>query len=77
MSDDDRHIERARAAVSMALVRLEPLFSSDARLTFIMRSVNNADAYMIITADDLREVEATIRRERLGTTPPDPGGEHG
>jgi hypothetical protein len=59
----DTRLESARVEVASALTRLEGLFTSDARLTFIMRSPISAERYMIITSDDLREVEKTIARD--------------
>jgi hypothetical protein len=43
--------------------RLESLFTPDCRLTFIMRSTTNADAYMVITADELEKVIDVLERE--------------
>jgi hypothetical protein len=64
-------IDRMVAAVGSALERLEPLFTKDAKLTFIARFNDDTEADVFISSDDpdrvLELVQRTIAREHVET----------
>lgn len=47
------------------LTQLETLFQPHCKLTLIMRNPKSNDGDMILSRDDLREVEKAIKRLRL------------
>lgn len=55
-------IKNAAQLIMQALSRLQELFIDEAELTFIMRVPDEADAYMLITNDDLAELIALLQR---------------
>ena len=57
-------LERTYESVVALLLEAEPLFIPEAKLTFVMRVPGNTEAEMVVSGDDLTEVEATVRRCR-------------
>ena len=57
-------IEQVHQEIEAALNKLRPLFIEEAELTFVMRVPGHPQAFMVISNDDLDEVEATIKRSR-------------
>lgn len=57
-------VASAGEQIADALADLAGLFVGDVRLTLVARHPDNPDADLIVTADDLLEVEAAVRRRR-------------
>ena len=83
MSDEDHGYEEyarkqamkvAREAANAALVRLEPYFAIDAKLTLVVRVPSDPDGYVIMTKDDECEVIRVLERAIADTTPRESGG---
>jgi hypothetical protein len=55
-------LKEAQAQCEHHLQDMEKLFKPECRLTFIMRTPGEAEAWIVMTRDDLDEVVKTIQR---------------
>lgn len=57
----DSTLQRAQNIIALTMANdIGPLFTPDMKLTFVARSTENPDCYMILTDDDLAKVNERI-----------------